>query len=341
MSNQKILLQESNSVRKLPANFAPADLRIFEHELKREIPATVLSSLKNITVNSDGILSRKRQILSASFPSPDSPARKLKLKASVQNLLYGFHQRIEQETFWITDIWSISYFHWMTDALPRLFVIREEIANATLLLPNEYRTKEYIKSSLKPFFIPDLKFVHRTICCRNLKIPTHTAVPTGNYNESIIRALRSLYRNFYQKTQYSNCAESRIYISRSKAQRRKIINEKECIVVLEKYGFKTVCFEDYSFEQQAKFALNAQYLISNHGAGMTNMLFMKSGSKVFELRKQEDIDNNCYFTLASALHLEYFYQLCDSENCNNDSHLANLIVDCQLLKKNIEYMLIG
>lgn len=342
MFNQKILFQRSKSIRKLPINFNPEDLNLFEHELEREISATVLLSFKNVVINSDGILSQKRKILPASFPSSNTSARKLKLKALVQNLLpLGFHQKIEQNAFWITDIWSISYFHWMTDALPRLFAVREEIANSTLLLPSEYNTKDYITSSLKPFFIQDIKFVHSNICCSNLKMPTHTASPTGNYNESIIKALRSLYTNFYQKTQYDNRNYSKIYISRCKAQRRKIINENECIAVLEKYGFKTVCFEEHSFEQQVKFTLNAQYLISNHGAGLTNMLFMKSESKVLELRKKEDFHNNCYFALASALNIKYFYQLCDSQDYNNNSHFANLIVDCQLLKNNVEHILVS
>jgi len=41
--------------------------------------------------------------------------------------------------------------------------------------------------------------------------------------------------------------------------------------------------------------------------------------------------------LASALDLKYYYQLCDSDD--QDAHLSDLIVDCKLLKKNIEQML--
>jgi hypothetical protein len=227
----------------------------------------------------------------------------------------------------------------MTDALPRLFTIREKIARATLLLPGAYQGVDYIISSLKPFFVQELKFIDGIIRCRSLQIPTHTA-PTGNYNENIIRGLRSLFTDFYQSAyRYSDWAGDKIYISRGKAQKRKIVNEEDLVAILKEYGFKTVYFEDYHFEEQVRIALDAQYLIANHGAGLTNMLFMQSGSSVFELRQKGDSHNNCYFALASSLNLRYFYQTCHSENPDEDAHTANLIVDCQALRKNIEQML--
>ena len=80
-------------------------------------------------------------------------------------------------------------------------------------------------------------------------------------------------------------------------------------------------------------------MISNHGGGLTNILFMKSGSSVLELRQSGDSHNNCYFSLASALYLKYYYQLCHSENPDEDAHTADLIVDCRRLRKNIEQIL--
>ena len=90
---------------------------------------------------------------------------------------------------------------------------------------------------------------------------------------------------------------------------------------------------------QMRISQDAQYLISNHGAGLTNMLFMRPGSKVLELRKKGDARNNCYFALASALDLKYFYQLCNSKRPNENAHTADLIVDCRTLKATVEQML--
>ncbi|MFN6166278.1 MAG: glycosyltransferase family 61 protein [Pseudanabaena sp.] len=137
-----------------------------------------------------------------------------------------------------------------------------------------------------------------------------------------------MYREYYKK----------IYISRSKEQKRKIINELEVIEIVKKYGFKVICFEEYSFEDQIKMALRAKFMISNHGGGLTNLLFMASGGAVLELRKYGDSNNNCFFTLASALDINYFYQLCETDQ-NDINNTSDLKIDCQLLSSNIIDML--
>jgi capsular polysaccharide biosynthesis protein len=117
------------------------------------------------------------------------------------------------------------------------------------------------------------------------------------------------------------------------------VNEDEVGAALKDYGFRSIRFEDYSFAEQVQIASKARFLVSNHGAGLTNMLFIASGSSVLELRKREDSHNNCYFPLASALDLHYFYQLCDPLDPNEDAHSADLIVRVELHRKNVEEML--
>jgi capsular polysaccharide biosynthesis protein len=108
---------------------------------------------------------------------------------------------------------------------------------------------------------------------------------------------------------------------------------------MKEYGFETLHFEDLSFGDQALISLNAKYLVSNHGAGLTNILFMSEGNSVLELRQADDRQNNCYFSLASALGLKYFYQTCSSPNPEEDAHTADLLVDLPTLQKNLELML--
>jgi hypothetical protein len=68
------------------------------------------------------------------------------------------------------------------------------------------------------------------------------------------------------------------------------------------------------------------------------MLFMPSGASVLELRHQTDCVNNCYFTLASALDLKYFYQTCPSV-ADLDPHAADLVVDSSILRTNLQLLL--
>jgi capsular polysaccharide biosynthesis protein len=80
-------------------------------------------------------------------------------------------------------------------------------------------------------------------------------------------------------------------------------------------------------------------VVANHGAGLANMLFLSEKSSVFELRKFGDSHSNCYFILASALDLKYYYQACQAENPAEDAGLADVFVDLKLFKRNLEVML--
>jgi capsular polysaccharide biosynthesis protein len=68
-------------------------------------------------------------------------------------------------------------------------------------------------------------------------------------------------------------------------------------------------------------------LIGVHGAGLTNMMFMQKGNKVLELRKRDDKYNNCYFGLASACELDYYYLSCDVDNRQAKTQETNFIVN--------------
>lgn len=342
MIEKEMLYRNSTVLRQIPVNINQSDLDLFEHELRREIPATFLLHFQNITVNPDGALIYNKKILPESFPSPHFCkswiGNRVWLKLLLNNFIkYRNYENLEGEAYWITDIWSQGYFHWMTDTLARLYAIKDKIQNKILLLPGDYSKVEYINSSLEPFSLQDVRFIQNKFHCKNLNIPTHVAL-TGNYNEEIIRGLRNLYTNHYQVSNIDDSSE-RIYISRGKTQKRKIINENELINVIEKYGFRTIHFEDHTFEEQVKIALGTRFLISNHGGGLSNILFMRSGSKMIELRKAGDNHNNCFYSLASCLNIDYFYQLCNSPNPDENAHTANLIVECDLLKNNIEKML--
>lgn len=163
---------------------------------------------------------------------------------------------------------------------------------------------------------------------RELLISSHTA-NTGNYNHILINELRN---KFIIEGETSR----KIFISRLKASKRKITNEHEVIALLKLYNYEIHYFEDYAFSKQIEIMSQAKHLIGLHGAGLTNMLFMKEGGKVMELRNFNDADNNCYFSLASELNLHYYYQLNKSNNI--DTHITDITVDIDKLKTNIEKM---
>lgn len=339
----RIVHHETRSVRKVPVNFDEADIGLFKHELSVSIPATRLLELKDVNISSEGIIFSAGRILAESFNYRHEFVRWANsgnlLRFFVRNYALKTRRRFDSHAIWITDNWGCAYFHWLLDALPRLYVIRDQLEEITLLLPESFKSAGYVLPSLAPFPLRAIQYIglNEVSHCRQLSVPSHTA-PSGHYNESVIRGLRELYRSYYGPTESVNSVD-KIYISRSKAKKRRIINESRVMEVVKEQGFSVVCFEEYPFAEQVRMMLNARYVVSNHGAGLTNMLFLPEKSHVLELRKIGDSHCNCYFALASGLNLQYYYQLCKAENPDEDAGSANVFVDLKLFRKNLELML--
>ena len=333
-----VLRPETISRRKLPVNFNQDDFNLFSHELERVIPQTRLLELHNVGVSAEGILFQRGKMLPESFAFPANRKnwkRRSVLSFVLSNYLLRKRRRFEKDASWVIDDWSAGYFHWLADVLPRLFTIRDRLKDLVLVLPHAYKGLEFVQPSLKAFIMGGVEFIDpgEVLFCKKLIVPTHTA-PSGHYNEEIIGGVRSLLLQVYG----DSGGGERIYISRGRARKRRILNEEAVLDILAEFGFQTIYAEDLSFEQQVKTFSQARYLVSNHGAGLTNMLFMPQGAGVLELRHHTDCINNCYFTLSSALHLNYFYQRCQSGNSDQEPHVADLLVDPQILRENLELL---
>jgi hypothetical protein len=338
------------SHRKLPVNFDRDHLQLFQHEFEKEIPKSELLKFENVRVSSEGLIFKGTRILPQSFAYAFELGewkRRSILKFLVTNFFARRPRKIETDVLWITDYWSKGYFHWLTDALTRLYVVRERLDHLDLLLPWEFETRDFVRTSLEVFGVKKYDFIKRdeVALCSSLLLPTHTA-PSGHFRDEVLSGVRTTLLAALGDSTYRGDGE-RIYISRRAANRRRVVNEEEIIPLLTKFGFQTVCMEELPFQDQVKVMSRARYVVSNHGAGLTNMLFMQDGARVLELRHVSDYVNNCYFVLASALKFDYFYQLCppirepicEPRSDQADPHTADLSVDPQELEKNLALLI--
>lgn len=329
------LTPETVAKRQLPVNLNQDHLALFNGELQRAIPRSHLLKFKNIRVSSEGLLFKGTRILPESFAFPNH-LDQWKLRSVVKffskNYVLRRRRTIDKDVLWITDYWSQGYFHWLADALTRLYSVRDRVSGLLLLLPSGYEAFDYVNESLKAFNLRNVEFIraNEVIECRRLLMPGHTA-PSGHYNEEMIRGVRDVLLAAHG----AQDPDRRIYLSRRLASRRRLVNEDEIGNTLSGFGFETICAETLSFREQVRLCSSARCIVSNHGAGLTNILFMPQGGNVLELRHQRDRISNCYFTLASALNLNYFYQTCRPESADPPPHTADLVVDPDELEKNL------
>lgn len=123
---------------------------------------------------------------------------------------------------------------------------------------------------------------------------------------------------------------SKIYISRKKAQYRHVINEEELSTFLNKEGFKTLYFEDYKFSEQVNLIRNAEIVVGVCGAGLSNILFMREGTHVFNLI-HKDVHEFCFYNIANCVDVNYSHIICDGNHKTNAA-FSDMVVSIKDLK---------
>ncbi|HEY8696722.1 MAG TPA: glycosyltransferase family 61 protein [Rhizomicrobium sp.] len=95
-------------------------------------------------------------------------------------------------------------------------------------------------------------------------------------------------------------ASRRLYINRSDARKRRIVNEAEIWPLFEARGFESVAAATLSFEAQIALFAEAAVVAGPHGAGFANMLFAPEGARLIEIVNLEKVKDT-YLLLAKSL----------------------------------------
>ena len=203
----------------------------------------------------------------------------------------------------VHDQWSQNYYHWLVDLLPRLLLLTDDEKKHTLLLP-QYGTDYALTtvSAMGLHNLYDLK-TDTFIKAPRLLYPERTAIGTYQNPELLTKVQQRLIE-YLKPTPVKPFRK--VYASRAKSTKRRILNEQVIFPILEQYGFECVFFEDLTFLQQVNLMWQTSVLIGVHGANLTNILFMQKGATVIELMNHEYL-NLVYYRMASALGLPYFF----------------------------------
>lgn len=332
MMNQKI---ENIYYRPYPVNIKEEDKYLFDHLLERKIVIAVKNRiLKNAYVNYDGHIWKGLNIIKdVSFH-----IRKNTLNNRFTELKYIIKQRIFKKTVplhkacWIIDVWSYNYGHFLIDFMQRYVQLRiKHQTDFCILLPEEYKRYDYILNFLKNLKI-NVLFIGKNQIIRvsKLYIPDYYH-PPGIINNYLINELQKV---FLDSVKHSNASlgEKRIFITRGKTGKRKIANEDQLIPILEKNNFSIIYLGDLPIIKQIEICSKTEIVVGLHGAGLSNIMFMKKG-KVLELRMKGAIDQWSYFELATALGHEYYYLFCEPANSNMDPYLGDVLVDISEFEK--------
>lgn len=330
--------------RKFPENYLDGELDFCKAEHSYSTDNVKLLTFENCCVNSSGNLYDSHlKLVEKSIVAPSIFRNRGWFRYLKKVILKPKRQLKANENYLLAfDEWSNNHYHWINDFLPRLILIADELQNYVLLLPNA----PYIKNvgiklldsfKLKPKSIEWIdagKFIRAPV----LTLITSVVVSGRVHDKLIKRVQNRLSKSFINSQAY---ATRRIYISRSKAINRKVLNEDQVISLLKEYDFEVINFEDLNIEDQIKLAHSTSILIGLHGAGLTNSIFMQEGAAVLEFRRDKVYHNQCYWHLSKALGQKFYYLFGqpDSENVIEGAPGCNLTILVDKLKSTVEMIL--
>lgn len=298
-----------------------------------------MAEFEDVKITSEGILFQNGLIMSESFARAENFRRwkrKRRNKKYEQSLKLRTFRKVDSAV-WVTDDWSKGYFHWLADVLPKVVIAAGHLKDSRIFMPARFASSDLAKESLEMMGVSKFEFINEneTIIADRLFLPVHTG-ESGNFHPEVITEVRRAVTAAFPEPA---AADKRVYISRSRAKRRKVVNEDAVLNVVGEFGFEIVHAEDLTFAEQVRLFSSTRHLVSIHGAGLANMLFMPAGSRVMEFRKNDPRSSDCFANMASALGHEFQCVTAAATDEEQAPYSADLVVDTPELRDNLDRFL--
>lgn len=251
-------------------------------------------------------------------------------------------EELDETVAFLSVRWAgTAYYHWMFDVLPRIHLLRQSGLYETIdkfVINGVERPYEF--ETLKILGIPQDKLIESRnrlhFKAKKLVVPSICYQGTSQITQWGCDFLKKefLTAQTLQTTETSR----RIYISRQQAAYRKVLNEEAVVNFLEQLGFECVKLEAMSVVEQAACLANAEIVVAPHGAGLTNLVFCRPGTKVIEIFPPTYLPC-CYWILSNICSLEH-YSL-RGESVEEDPALSpvhrDILVNLSALEKMLNF----
>jgi capsular polysaccharide biosynthesis protein len=114
------------------------------------------------------------------------------------------------------------------------------------------------------------------------------------------------------------------------------------VKLLKKFGFEMVQLEDISIYDQIRIFRDSNFIVAPHGAGLSNVVFSDSKTKVIEIFSPMYV-NVCYWSLCNQKNIKYGYIATGLPHPPDgwDPHLvsADILVDTGILERMVRKFL--
>jgi capsular polysaccharide biosynthesis protein len=138
------------------------------------------------------------------------------------------------------------------------------------------------------------------------------------------RPLDSVRRRLLSTIDASLYDAERVYLTRSRIDKRLLVNEARLEEALKQRGFIIIAPETLSVAEQAALLSNADVVVAATGAGLANVLFMKPGAKVFEIQPSNFV-NVWVRNLSHFFEVDWYCFVCPSPISETEVYAEGLV----------------
>jgi hypothetical protein len=325
--SKEIYFEKCSNSFSYPENFDLKDMHLFDqNHFEQSIMEVSCKILENVSVSNYFILSGFRFSTEFTIHIYD---RKVKFGEYFTAIIKSvFAKKVFfEEGFLGLQEYGQNYYHFITEMLPDIINVHNRYPNLPIFIPSNLKKTSFIPEIFEILGInPTYYDLSKVLKIKKLMVSSRGK--EGNFNKKHIFSLQTQLK---EKVGIANDNKPyrRIYISRRKAFKRKILNEPDVIQLLKKYDFEVIYAEEYTVKEQIKMLSDCSIMVSSHGAGFTNILFLKPCQSVVELKAH----NNkfwMFYNLSKLTENKYYYLLCDSDHLEHD--VANISVDLTKLE---------
>lgn len=209
-------------------------------------------------------------------------------------------QQLEQPLAVMTGWKSDNYYHWLVDCLAAYRLIEPACDDQTLFFAP--RRKSYQVESLSALGIPAERIIPATYY-------THVASPAilcaSSQNHKVSAPdVQFLYERLAAPLDRE--PTRRIFLSRKRRGRRRLVNERQVLSALRPLGFEPVLLEKMNFREQVELFASSECVVGPHGAGLANLAFAHPSAKVLEITTPYRLFGyHCFWQIAAGRDLDY------------------------------------
>ena len=210
------------------------------------------------------------------------------------------------EAVWIAERACDNHSHWLTAHLPKLVLLRELGRLDALVLP-DVRTGP-MRRTLELLGI-DVDAVPTVASNRPADVGRLTTLVTDRFDPRLLARARDAIAAGMANAPGTTSSEdgasdggARLWISRARSAGRRLLEEEALLPRLRDANVERVFLEELDFDAQWRLMRSAGTVIAPHGAGLTNILFCRPGTRVVELADPLYPNPNFYAMAAGLGH---------------------------------------